>query len=141
MICEENKNGDRLTNWCLDWFGNLFDAIIVLLMVGLIITIFMKFWDLFVFELWSGGVNIIISEILFVLILVELFTILTSYLKNRKVKVQRIVEVGIISIIREVMFVVFKIPAAQILALAGLLLVFGALFAIEKFFYSDDEED
>lgn len=135
----KGKEENILTKWSLKWFGRLFDVIITLLMVALVTTIASKLFVLFTNDLWTGEVKIVITEILFVLILVELFTILTSYLESGKIKVQRIVEVGIISIIREVMFVVFEISALQIFALSGLLLVFALLFAVERYFSSQED--
>lgn len=127
---EENE----ITKWCLRWLSRLFDAIIISLIVAIVMAIIMKLFILFSAEIWVGGVRLVITEVLFILILVELFTIMTSYLESGKIKVQRIVEVGIISIIREVMFLAFEISPIQVLALSGLLLVFGLLFAVEKFF-------
>lgn len=135
----KGKEENILTKWSLKWFGRLFDVIITLLMVALVTTIGAKLFVLFTNDLWVGGVQLVITEILFVLILVELFTILTSYLESGKIKVQRIVEVGIISIIREVMFVVFEISAMQIFALSGLLLVFALLFAVERYFATQED--
>lgn len=135
----KGKEENMLTKWSLKWFGRLFDVIITLLMVALVTTIVSKLFVLFTNDLWTGGVQLVITEILFVLILVELFTILTSYLESGRIKVQRIVEVGIISIIREVMFVVFEISAMQIFALSGLLLVFALLFAVERYFSSQED--
>lgn len=135
----KGKEENFITKLSLKWFGRLFDVIIMLLMVALVATIVSKLFVLFTSDLWLGGVKVVITEILFVLILVELFTILTSYLESGKIKVQRIVEVGIISIIREVMFVVFEISALQIFAISGLLLVFALLFVVERYFSSQED--
>ncbi|MFM7088219.1 MAG: phosphate-starvation-inducible PsiE family protein [Candidatus Paceibacterota bacterium] len=135
-----NREDKKIIQICLKWFGRLFDLIILGLVVALVAAIFHKFFILFSAELWSGGIKLVITEVLFILILVELFTIMTAYLESGRIKVQRIVEVGIISIIREVMFLAFEISALHILALSALLLVFGFLFAVERFFDSKEEQ-
>jgi uncharacterized membrane protein (DUF373 family) len=105
-----------------------------LLIISLIIIILKELYKLFFKDLFFSDLNIIIHSVLFIFILIEMFTILISYLHKGYIKVERIVEVGIISIVREIIFNVLNVEIARLYALAALLLALGCLFYIEKHF-------
>ncbi len=107
-------------------------VLIILLMLALFIVIAYELYLVFVVEIPSLGVNATIDGILFTLILVELFTILYAYLDKHYIKVERVIEVAIISIVREIIFKVFTMEDSKIYAVAALLLALGVLFLIEK---------
>lgn len=129
----------------LSFLSLVLDVLTFLLIVALLIFIVKEIFDLF-----SGlGLNFDIKEkieiMLFALILVELFTILFFYLKEHRIKVDRIIEVGIISLVRDVIFKFNEFEVTRLFALAAVLIVLGGLFFIEKYFSStraraDDEE-
>ena len=132
----------KLTDFCdkiiegklLGALDVILHLIIFLLIIATLGTIFIEMYKLFVVELITGNVRVIIEHILFTFILIELFTILHSYLIKHYIKVERIIEVGIISVVREIVFQVFEIEVSRIYALAVLLIALGALFFIEKHF-------
>lgn len=71
------------------------------------------------------------SDILFILILVELFRLLIIYLQEQRISVGVAVEVSIVSVLREVIIrEVLEIPWQQILAICAFLLVLGGLLLI-----------
>ena len=107
-------------------------VLILLLIFALFVITLERLWTLFVVDIFTRNVGFVISQILFIFILIELFTILYSYLSKHYIKVERVVEVGIISVVRELMFNLFEIDIARIYAFSALLLVFGMLFFIEK---------
>jgi len=125
---------DKFTETMLSWLKKLLNVLIMLIIIALIVTIFYKLYLLFFKEIASGNIQSIIDNILFTLILVELFTILYSYLQKHYIKVERIIEVAIISIVRESLFRVYDLDAGKIYALAVLLVAFGVLFFIEKYY-------
>ncbi len=68
------------------------------------------------------------SDILFILILVELFRLLIIYLQEQRISVGVAVEVSNVSVLREVIIRgVLEIPWQQILAICAFLLVLAAL--------------
>ncbi|MGB3691445.1 MAG: phosphate-starvation-inducible PsiE family protein [Spirulinaceae cyanobacterium] len=71
------------------------------------------------------------SDILFLLILVELFRLLVVYLQEHRISVEVAVEVAIVSALREIIVEgVLKIHWEQILAVCAFLLVMGALLLV-----------
>lgn len=70
----------------------------------------------------------ILTDILFLLILVEVFRLLMHYLVERRVAVGTMVEIGIISVLREVILMgPLEIPWPQLLTISVLLLTLGGL--------------
>ena len=68
------------------------------------------------------------SDILFLLILVELFRLLIIYLQEHRVSIGVAVEVSIVSVLREMIVRgVLETPATQVLATCAFLLSLGAL--------------
>jgi Predicted membrane protein len=71
------------------------------------------------------------ADILFLLVLVELFRLLIIYLQEQRVSIGVAVEVCIVSVLREVIVRgVLETPWVQILSTGGFLLVLGMLLVI-----------
>jgi uncharacterized membrane protein (DUF373 family) len=80
--------------------------------------------------------QLVTSDILFVLILVELFRLLIIYLREQRVSIGATVEVSIVSALREVILQeVLDIPVAQILGICGFLLALGVLLLIRAWMF------
>lgn len=123
----------------LTFFSLIVDVLTFLLIVALLFMIVRQIILLFGGPIWALEIKDKIDTMLFALILVELFTILFFYLKEHKIKVDRIIEVGIISLIRDVIFKVYETEVARLFAMAAILVVLGALFFIEKYFAKSRE--
>ncbi|MFP4523904.1 MAG: phosphate-starvation-inducible PsiE family protein [Candidatus Woesearchaeota archaeon] len=117
----------------LKTFKGIFNLLVILLIIGLLIIILRELYNLFT-GVFSAEISAIINGVLFIFILIELFTILTSYLQYEHIKVERVVEVGIISIVRDTIFHAFELEPTKMYGLSALLLVFGVLFFVEKKF-------
>ncbi len=116
--------GQRLMGWLE--MGQ--DVVIVLLV--LILYVLMARQLLAMWRHVRAGLDLraILTDILFLLILVEIFRILIYYLRERHVAVGTMVEVGIIGVLREIILKgPLEISWQQLLAISGLLLTLGAL--------------
>jgi uncharacterized membrane protein (DUF373 family) len=118
----------------LGYFEKLLNVLIFILLIALTLIIFKELYQLFAYEFFTADVKELIDSVLFVFILIELFTILFSYLKKGYIKVERIVEVGIISLVRDVIFHISSFEIMRIFGIAALFLTLGFLFYIEKYF-------
>jgi len=114
-------------------FKGVFNLLVVLLIFGLLAIILRELYSLFG-DIFSAKISVLINSVLFIFILVELFTILLAYLRSGEIKVEKIVEVGIISIVRDSIFHIFETEPARIYGISALLLVFGLIFFIERKF-------
>lgn len=110
--------------------------ILILSLIFALIIAFVKSLYILFFEiiLVGGSVSLIIHEILYILILVELYTVLGSYLMKGYVKVERVVEVGIIALIRSTVIDFSALDTSKIYPLVALLIALGVIFFIEKYF-------
>ncbi len=107
------------------------NSIVVVLSVGLFGVMVIRLFDLFVSLIVPIEFEQVTSDILFILILVEIFRLLIIYLQDQRISVGVAVEVSIVSVLREVIIRgALEIPWQQILAICILLLVLGTLLLI-----------
>jgi uncharacterized membrane protein (DUF373 family) len=115
------------------------DIIIISLCVGLFCVMLIRLGDMFLSFLRPLDLREVTSDILFILILVELFRLLIDYLQTQKISVGAAAEITIVSALREVILRgVLEISRDQIFGISVFLLVLtGILIAlpwISRFF-------
>lgn len=104
------------------------NIIVVVLSFGLFCVMVIRLGDLFLSLLVPVKFQNVTSDILFILILIELFRLLIIYLQQQRISVGVAVEVSIVSILREIIILeALEIPWQQILSTCALLLVLGGL--------------
>lgn len=81
---------------------NVQDALVVLLCIGLLIVMVILLINLFVSLQAQPNFKTTISEMLFLLILVELFRLMMVYLEGHHISIGVAVEVTLVSVLREV---------------------------------------
>ncbi|MBZ8182580.1 phosphate-starvation-inducible PsiE family protein [Oscillatoria salina] len=107
------------------------DLIVVCLGIGLLVEMIILLWAIFSSLLEPFNFQAITSDILFLLILVELFRLLINFLEEHRISVGVAVEVTIVSVLREIIVHgVLEIEWGQVLAICAFLLVMGALLLI-----------
>ncbi|MEC4985443.1 MAG: phosphate-starvation-inducible PsiE family protein [Oscillatoria sp. PMC 1068.18] len=107
------------------------DLIVIGLGVGLLFEMIVLLWAIFSSLLKPFNFQAITSDILFLLILVELFRLLINFLEDHRISVGVAVEVAIVSVLREIIVHgVLEIEWGQVLAICAFLLVMGALLLI-----------
>src|SRR5260370_4100652 len=113
---------------------NVQDVIVFLLMLHLLALSLQALWRLALKAFFEGATTTqLLSEIVFVLILTELFRLLIFYLREHRISVALAVEVAIVSTLRELMLKgAHEVEWPVILGLSLLLLVLGGLLAMER---------
>lgn len=107
------------------------NAIVIALSIALFCVMLIRLSDLFLSLLIPLKFQNVTSDILFILILIELFRLLIIYLKEQRISIGVSVEVSIVSVLREVIIRdALEIEWQQILAICALLLVLGVLLLI-----------
>jgi uncharacterized membrane protein (DUF373 family) len=105
--------------------------IVVSLCIGLFCVMIIRLGDMFLSLLQPLEFQRVTSDILFILILVELFRLLIIYLQEQRISVGVAVEVSIVSALREVILRgVLEIPTEQMLGVCGFLTVLGGLLLL-----------
>ena len=107
------------------------DVIIISLCIGLFSFMAIQLREMFVSLLPPLHLTRVTPDILFVLILVELFRLLIIYLQERRVSIGVAVEVSIVSVLREIIVKgILDIPWSQVLATCSFLLVLAVLLVV-----------
>jgi uncharacterized membrane protein (DUF373 family) len=81
------------------------DVIVVCLCVMLLVSMGIKLVHLVRLLLEGTDFSLVVGDILFILVLVELFRLLLIYLEEHRVSVATMVEVGIVATLREVILI------------------------------------
>jgi uncharacterized membrane protein (DUF373 family) len=112
----------------LEGFQNF---IIVSLCVGLFCTMLIRLVEMYISLLNPLNFKVVTSDILFILILVELFRLLIIYLKEQRISVGAAVEVSLVSALREVILQgVLEISVSKLLGVCAFLGVLGTLLLL-----------
>lgn len=107
------------------------DLIVISLCIGLFCFMVLELREMFFSLLPPLNFKQVTADILFLLVLVELFRLLIIYLQEQRVSIGVAVEVCIVSVLREVIVRgVLETPWVQILSTGGFLLVLGMLLVI-----------
>lgn len=118
------------------------DFIIISLCLGLFGVMVLQLRAMFISLLPPLDFKIVTADILFVLILVELFRLLIIYLQEQRVSIGVAIEVAIVSVLREVIVRgVLEIPWPQTLSACAFLLVMGILLIIRVWSRSIGEQN
>jgi uncharacterized membrane protein (DUF373 family) len=113
---------------------NVQDVVAIGLMVLVLVLSLQALWRLAHLALDESTVTTrILSEIIFVLILMEVYRLLIFYLREHRISVTLAVEVALVSTLREVMLKgAHEFESFRLMALSLLLVVLGALLALER---------
>jgi uncharacterized membrane protein (DUF373 family) len=107
------------------------DLIVISVCIGLFSFMVMQLRAMFLSLLPPLNFPEVTSDILFLLILVELFRLLIIYLQEHRVSIGVAVEVSIVSVLREIIVKgILETPWTQVLAACSFLLVLGTLLVI-----------
>ena len=107
------------------------DLIVVSLCIGLFCVMVIQLRAMFISLLPPLNFRAVTADILFLLILVELFRLLIIYLQEQRVSIGVAVEVAIVSVLREVIVRgVLEVHWSQILAACAFLIVMALLLVV-----------
>lgn len=110
------------------------DFIVISLGIGLLGVMALEIGDLFVTLAHPRDVRVVTSDILFVLILIELFRLLLIYLQEQRVSIGAAVEVTMVAILREVILLgASDIEVGRLLAISVFLTVLGGLLLVRAY--------
>jgi uncharacterized membrane protein (DUF373 family) len=107
------------------------DVIVISLCIGLFSFMAIQVRDMFLSLLPPLDFHVVTADILFLLILVELFRLLIIYLQEQRISIGVAVEVSIVSVLREIIVKgVLEISWSQVLATCAFLLVLSVLLVV-----------
>jgi uncharacterized membrane protein (DUF373 family) len=117
-------------------FGRAVDLIVKLLLPLAIVALMMGIARVFL-DLWhvwrspsiAAGFDVLVTDILSMFVVIELLKSVVEYFEIHRLKITFILDAALVFVLREVMIGLYKheMHAADTAALAGMLLVMGAL--------------
>ncbi|MBR8833732.1 MAG: phosphate-starvation-inducible PsiE family protein [Stigonema ocellatum SAG 48.90 = DSM 106950] len=117
----------------LEFFQNF---IVVSLCVGLFCVMLIRLDDMFLSLLKPINFEAVTSDILFILILVEIFRLLIIYLQEQRISIGAAVEVSLVSALREVILQgVLEIPLNRLFGACAFLVVLGGLLFLRVWMF------
>jgi len=120
-----------IQNKIVDFLEIIQSLIVIMLCFSLLGVMLMKMKELFTSLIPPLNLQLVTLDILFVLILLEIFRFLIIYLEKKEISVGVAVEISIVSILREVILRgVMEISNCQIWSICGILLVLGIIMII-----------
>jgi uncharacterized membrane protein (DUF373 family) len=104
------------------------DVIVLGLCAALFIAMMIKLFHLGQVLLRDTDFSAVIADILFILVLIELYRLLIIYLDEHRISVSTMVEVGIVSTLREVILTgAMEVDWRQMLVMCAFILTLGLL--------------
>jgi len=101
---------------------------IIALMMG-IARVFLDLWHVWRSPSIAQGFDVLVTDILSMFVVIELLKSIVEYCEIHRLKITFILDAALVFVLREVMIGLYKreLRAAEIAALAGMLLVMGAV--------------
>jgi uncharacterized membrane protein (DUF373 family) len=116
------------------------DLIVLGLCVMLFATMGIKLFDLARRLLEGTDFSLVVGDILFLLVLLELFRLLLIYLEQHRVSVSTMVEVGIVSTLREVILRgALHVDWQQLLVVCVFIITLGLVLRYAGVRFGDDQ--
>lgn len=113
---------------------NVQDVVVVLLIIMLLVLSLQALWRLALLTYENGvPAPTLLSEIMFVLILTEVYRLLIFYLREHRISVALTVEVALVGTLREIILKgAHEFEWPNLLALSVLIIVLGGILAAER---------
>ena len=104
------------------------DLIVIGLCAGLFGAMLIKLFHLGRSLLGGTDFSLVLADIMFILVLIELFRLLLIYLEEHRVSISTMVEVGIVAAIREALLIgTLHVNWLQLLVLCAFILTLGVV--------------
>jgi uncharacterized membrane protein (DUF373 family) len=120
---------NRVFRTAVDWIVRLLVPLaIVALMMG-IARVVLDLWNVWRSPSISAAFDVLVTDILSMFVVIELLKSIVEYFEIHRLKITFILDAALVFVLREVMIGLYghQMHAAEIAALAGLLLVMGAV--------------
>jgi uncharacterized membrane protein (DUF373 family) len=131
------------------WFDRVVGLIVrllvplatIALMMG-VARVFLDLWSVYRSASIAAGFDLLVTDILSMFVVIELLKSIVEYFEVHRIRITFILDAAVVFVVREVMIGLYRhaLPAAEIAALAALLLVLGG-FRIAAVRFSPDRDE
>jgi uncharacterized membrane protein (DUF373 family) len=118
----------------LRWMTIAFDAVVILLGILTMIYVAYLLYDMFRMFLHQPDIDGILHDFLLAVILLEIFELLTLYLREHHVSMRRVAELGVVAIVRKLVITADynQVGWETLISLAALILALGWVYTQER---------
>ncbi|WP_367884912.1 phosphate-starvation-inducible PsiE family protein [Thermococcus sp. JCM 11816] len=100
IVPRQKKELTPLENTALKWMNFAFDLVVIVLALLTMAYVLYAIYDLAEIMLQGFDIEETLHEFLLVIILLELFELLTLYIKEHHVSMRRVAELGVVALVR-----------------------------------------
>ncbi|MBP1912866.1 phosphate-starvation-inducible PsiE family protein [Thermococcus stetteri] len=131
-----------LESTALNWLNFAFDLVVVVLAILTMVYVLYTIYDLAELMVHGFDVEEVLHRFLLIIILLELFELLTLYIKEHHVSMRRVAELGVVAIVRKLVITVdYKALGWDILiGMAALIFALGWIYVQERRRISEEEK-
>ncbi|AMQ19331.1 phosphate-starvation-inducible PsiE family protein [Thermococcus peptonophilus] len=142
IMPKPQKELTPLESTALKWMNFAFDLVVILLALLTMVYVLYTIYELTNIMLHGFDVEEALHQFLLVIILLELFELLTLYIKEHHVSMRRVAELGVVAIVRKLVITVdYKTLGWDILiGMAALIFVLGWIYVQERRRISEEEK-
>ncbi len=115
----------------VDKFSSIIDVVSIILLAGVMLVGVLEIIQLIQFFI-GNNVSGAIGSILYIIIIIELFVILTDFVLERHISITRVIEIGIISLVRDIIFKFEKLQADTMLSIGIVLVALAIMFWVTR---------
>ena len=118
----------------LRWMTIAFDVVVILLGILTMIYVAYLLYDMFRMFLQEPNIENILHDFLLAVILLEIFELLTLYLREHHVSMRRVAELGVVAIVRKLVITANynQVGWQTLMSLAALILALGWVYIQER---------
>ncbi|MDV3103336.1 phosphate-starvation-inducible PsiE family protein [Thermococcus waiotapuensis] len=142
ILPEPKKEPTPLESMALKWMNLSFDFVVIVLALLTMAYVVYAICDLVGIMFHGFDVEGALHEFLLVIILLELFELLTLYIKEHHVSMRRVAELGVVALVRKLVITVdYKSLGWEVmLGMAALIFVLGWIYVQERRRVSEEEK-
>ncbi|BAD85327.1 hypothetical membrane protein, conserved [Thermococcus kodakarensis KOD1] len=142
IVPRQKKELTPLENTALKWMNFAFDLVVIVLALLTMAYVLYAIYDLAEIMLQGFDIEETLHEFLLVIILLELFELLTLYIKEHHVSMRRVAELGVVALVRKLVITIdYKALGWELLiGMAALIFVLGWIYVQERRRISEEEK-
>ncbi|ASJ02515.1 hypothetical protein A3L09_04225 [Thermococcus profundus] len=125
----------------LKWMSLAFDLVVIILALLTMAYVAYMLYDLTLIMLHGTDVEEALHEFLLVIILLELFELLSLYIKEHHVSMRRVAELGVVAIVRKLVITADynALGWQTLISMAAVIFVLGWIYVQERRRISEEE--
>jgi len=126
----------------MSWLSVVFDMVVIALATLTMGYVVYLIWTLFTQSLAHFDVEETLHSIVLIIIFLEIFELLTMYVKEHHVSMRNVVELGVLAMVRKIVVTLdySKVEWTTLLGMAALIFVMGWIYIQERRRITSHEE-